>query len=88
MLSSGVDLGTCAMVKKVGCSEFGNENSGTSHGQNGKNASVVMLLLVFGQQIFHPVLPIFIVFVWSAVIVEPSLHNQCSFRTCACFWKY
>lgn len=78
------------MVKKVGCSEFGSENSGASHGQNAERASVVMLLLVFGQQIFSPVLPIFIVFAWSVVIVAPSLQNQCSLRTwgSACFWEY
>lgn len=50
------------MVKKVGCSGFGSENSGTSCGQSAERASVVMLLLVFGQQIFSPILPIFIVF--------------------------
>lgn len=88
MLFSGVDLGTCAWLKRWDALNLVMRTQDTSHGQNGKNASVVMLLLVFGQQIFHPVLPIFIVFVWSAVIVEPSLHNQCSFRTCACFWKY
>lgn len=49
-------------VKTLRCSEFDSENSGTSHGQSAERASVVMLLLVFGQQIFYPILPIFIVF--------------------------
>lgn len=49
-------------VKKVGCSEFGGEDSGASHGQSAERAPVVMLLLVFGQQIFSPILPVFIVF--------------------------
>lgn len=59
LLFSGVDFGTCAWSKRW---DALNLVVRASHGQSAERASVVMLLLVFGQQIYSPILLIFIVF--------------------------
>lgn len=61
LLFRGRSLLMCT-VKTVGCSEGGGGSSGASPRQGAETASVAMLLLLFGQQIFLPVLPIFIRF--------------------------
>ena len=64
-------------VKKVGCSERGGENPGASHRQGAETASVAMLVLVFGQQIFLPILPVFMrfVLVWKSVCRYALVHT-------------